>query len=91
MDILAHFAGHFNPTHYLTLTIKRFEDTLSPREILQGIKLDSTADDEIVISWDAGIAQQKGFKRWKKGIVDTKKWMCVRVADEDDHVRITFY
>ena len=71
--------------------IKRFEDTLSPREILQGIKLDSTADDEIVISWDAGIAQQKGFKRWKKGIVDTKKWMCVRVADEDDHVRITFY
>ena len=20
MDILAHFAGHFNPTHYLTLT-----------------------------------------------------------------------
>ena len=71
--------------------IKSFEDTLSPREILQGIKLDSTADDEIVISWDAGIAQQKGFKRWKKGIVDTKKWMCVRVADEDDHVRITFY
>lgn len=71
--------------------IKRFEDTLSPREILQGIKLDYITNNEIVISWAAIIAQQKGFKRWKKGVVDTKKWMCVRVADEDDHVRITFY
>ena len=71
--------------------IKRFEDTLSPQEILQGIKLDYITNNEIVVSWDAIIAQQKGFKRWKKGIVDTKKWMCVRVADEDDRVRITFY
>ena len=23
MDILAHFAGHFNPTHYLTLTFEQ--------------------------------------------------------------------
>ena len=57
----------------------------------EGIKLDYITNNEIVISWDAIIAQQKGFKRWKKGVVDTKKWMCVRVADEDDHVRITFY
>lgn len=52
--------------------IKRFEDTLSPREILQGIKLDYITNNEIVISWAAIIAQQKGFKRWKKGVVDTK-------------------
>lgn len=48
--------------------IKRFEDTLSPREILQGIKLDYITNNEIVISWAAIIAQQKGFKRWKSTV-----------------------
>lgn len=71
--------------------IKRFKDTLSPREILQGIKLDYTADDEIIISWEADIEQQKGFGQWKDGIIDVQNWMCIRVAGKDNHVRITFY
>ena len=71
--------------------IKRFKDTISPREILQGIKLDYTADDEIIISWEADIEQQKGFGQWKDGIIDVQNWMCIRVAGKDNHVRITFY
>ena len=49
------------------------------------------ADDEIIISWEADIEQQKGFGQWKDGIIDVQNWMCIRVAGKDNHVRITFY
>ena len=34
MDILAHFAGHFNPTHYLTLTLYPLKET-EARDLLE--------------------------------------------------------
>lgn len=69
--------------------IKRFAYMLSPREILQRIRLERN-ENSLSLSWDASIAQQEGFTAWHGSIVGMRDWMCVRVDEEKNGVTIEF-
>lgn len=71
--------------------IKRFGDSLLPKEILQGIKLIfDEKKQQLSFSWNDKIEKCREFEKWREGIVNMCDWMHVSVMTQKNTVTIVF-